>query len=463
MKKKLGGKDNDLGFEDRMKMTTHLNDICCLCCDEASGIVATGSSEKFIKVWDLRNRQQVKIFEESESGINDLVFMQKGKVLVSAAGKGKPENNLSFWEIETGLVLKRRCFEFKIASISLIEKEAVIVLCSLDKTLKLISTENLETLHTIYSNSWIKQVTITFSNIFGFSESTVKAWNILNLDSTFVVPINLTSCSLFSSYVDTIVWSFNSEILYFDPDTNDSGQIVFHEYRIVLLKALGSKFVSGSSDCLIVFWDFLSKSCYWKMKMNAVNLNAGILFDKNAIVCADIYRSLRIVDENGSLEFSGHKFEITCCNMGINKELIVTGSRDCSVRVWDFSSKIQLFVLNAHFLTVSCVCFSASNKYVVSGSFDCSLINWKLEDQSVKHIYTHLFGKIEKLIPIKNSEKLIALDENGNISQLCLETCTYQFLQSHSNTPIKSIVLSKSEKFCICSIDNLLLKLIKIV
>jgi len=55
---------------------------------------------------------------------------------------------------------------------------------------------------------------------------------------------------------------------------------------------------------------------------------------------------IRTVDGNGSLGFSDN-FKLLA-GVGINREFIVTGTRDFSVRTWELSSAIQLSVLLAH-------------------------------------------------------------------------------------------------------------------
>ncbi|KAL7675107.1 hypothetical protein ACOME3_001377 [Neoechinorhynchus agilis] len=81
--------------------------------------------------------------------------------------------------------------------------------------------------------------------------------------------------------------------------------------------------------------------------------------------------------------FEGHKRSIECLAFSsVQKCIIASGSRDCSVIVWDLVAEKGLFQLNGHLDAVECLQFStftSKQEYIVSGSKDRTLRIWDIE------------------------------------------------------------------------------------
>ena len=66
----------------------------------------------------------------------------------------------------------------------------------------------------------------------------------------------------------------------------------------------------------------------------------------------------------------GHTGFVT--SVAINHEctLIVSGSEDCTIKVWNFRLKREVFNLNGHSGPVKSVTISSNSQIIVSGSAD---------------------------------------------------------------------------------------------
>lgn len=443
-------------------MVTHLSGFSCICVHDKTGIVATGSSEIFIRIWNARSRQQVRVFEEIMPIISNLLITQQGNRLFSTSGNGKPLSWLTARELNTGTVLKCKFFYGKILKISFIKAESELVVGVSDSEISILDTDNFETRNSLNACFSMKLLISSPSYIVAGGEKGFKTWSISNPAYSSRIPAKVADSTLASVVEDTVIWTYDTEILYLDLNTKQEGQLNFHEYRIVAITACGRKVASASSDCLVVLWDFALKSCVFKVKTGAVATNLAVLGESNEVVCTDVYRSLCVVSESGSFEFAGHKLEITCWGVSRDGSIIATGARDCSVRIWDLASITELSVIKAHILTVTCVCFSFLDRFLVSGSIDCNIISWDLKNKCINHVFTHHAIKILRIIGFKTTQKILVLDKDGSVSLIDLNTKDFVFLQNVVNATKFSLTLTNNEKLCIISVNNLQTKVLKL-
>ena len=66
----------------------------------------------------------------------------------------------------------------------------------------------------------------------------------------------------------------------------------------------------------------------------------------------------------------GHTDQVTCVAVAItNKSIVVSGSRDANVIVWDMETGDDLHLLQGHLGYVTCVRLAGDGSIAVSGTF----------------------------------------------------------------------------------------------
>ena len=83
-----------------------------------------------------------------------------------------------------------------------------------------------------------------------------------------------------------------------------------------------------------------------------------------------------------------------CIKISYNRNFIVTGSEDCSVRIWDLVSRAKSACLVKHRSTVLCVDISKNSKFAASGSYDKSVILWDTDKKECKAVYKGHSGAV---------------------------------------------------------------------
>ena len=72
----------------------------------------------------------------------------------------------------------------------------------------------------------------------------------------------------------------------------------------------------------------------------------------------------------------GHRNSVWSVAFSADSKLVVSGSDDSSIKIWDAATGREVQTLEGHRGSVSSVAFSADSKLVVSGSGDCSIKIW---------------------------------------------------------------------------------------
>jgi pleiotropic regulator 1 len=70
--------------------------------------------------------------------------------------------------------------------------------------------------------------------------------------------------------------------------------------------------------------------------------------------------------------FHGHLSAVYCIAQHPKLDVIGTGGRDCTARIWDVRSKTQIFALGGHENTVTSILMQANDPQVITGSADKS-------------------------------------------------------------------------------------------
>ncbi|KAH0640950.1 hypothetical protein KY285_037536 [Solanum tuberosum] len=134
--------------------------------------------------------------------------------------------------------------------------------------------------------------------------------------------------------------------------------------------------------------------------------------DEQFLAAATNVEQVRVYDlksKSCSYVLSGHTDTILCldtCVSNSGRTLIVTGSKDNNVRLWDYENKACVGVGIGHMGAVGAVAFSKKEwNFFVSGSSDCTLKVWNMDAVS---------GNNEEIITLKAKAVVAAHDKDIN-------------------------------------------------
>lgn len=139
----------------------------------------------------------------------------------------------------------------------------------------------------------------------------------------------------------------------------------------------GRYIASGSGDKCIRLWDFSS------MKFSLFPLIGEIFSDDYVKIRKESSR------EDASI-MEGHADRVSSLSFSPDSRLVVSGSDDKTIRLWEVYSRMEIMRLKGHDGGINAVSFSPDGHYIASGSGDGSVKLWDvssgMEIATLKHL-----------------------------------------------------------------------------
>ncbi|KAI1715995.1 WD domain, g-beta repeat domain-containing protein [Ditylenchus destructor] len=148
------------------------------------------------------------------------------------------------------------------------------------------------------------------------------------------------------------------------------------EHVITCLKIHGNIIVTGSDDNSVRVWSAATAECLHVLSAH----NGGVW-------CLEI---------TGELIYTlvGHTSTVRC--MARKQDILVSGSRDCTVRVWNIRDGCCLRTLYGHIAAVRCVQFDGCR--IVSGGYDHRIIVWDVASGDQIHVLEGHTNRVYSLL-----------------------------------------------------------------
>jgi pleiotropic regulator 1 len=136
--------------------------------------------------------------------------------------------------------------------------------------------------------------------------------------------------------------------------------------------------------------------------------------------------------------YHGHLSGIYSLALHPTLDLLVTGGRDATARVWDMRTKQQVHALTGHLSTVSSIVCQGADPQVITGSADSTIKLWDIAAGRTMTTLTH-HKKGVRSLALHPSDFSFASGAADNIKQwICPQGQFLQNLQGH-NTLINAL------------------------
>ncbi|KAK4766097.1 hypothetical protein SAY87_007739 [Trapa incisa] len=146
----------------------------------------------------------------------------------------------------------------------------------------------------------------------------------------------------------------------------------------------GTLLASASLDKSLIIWSSASLSLLHRLIGHSEGINDLAWSESHYICSASDDYTLRIWSARPPFDclktLKGHTDVVFCVNFNPQSNLIVSGSFDETIRIWEVKTGRCLNVIRAHSMPVTSVHFNRDGSLIVSGSHDGSCKIWETKN-----------------------------------------------------------------------------------
>ncbi|KAK8950212.1 hypothetical protein KSP40_PGU005919 [Platanthera guangdongensis] len=369
-------------------------------------LLFSGSDDESVLVWNLESKKRVAVLKENDtSRVSSLAISEDKKSLLIAERGGV----VTIWDLQKyqrqqTITIKEKDNTFETVNTVLIIPDASFISaclsqCNSPNMEKKIATRPLHFL-TVGEDGLVRIWTFSFKS---------RAVCIYKQKSSDVTPVSDKSGVGFVSALvlpmsqGLLCVTADEQFLFYRPEKSSDGAFHLILYRRILgyiEQILDMKFLGDEEQYLGV----------------ATNSEQVQVYDLKSMSCSYV--------------LTGHAAVVLCldsCKSNSGRTLIVTGSRDHHVRLWDAERRCCIGIGKGHMGDVGAVVFSKKVKnFFVSGSSDRTIKVWSFND---------VFEDVNHEITLKSKAVVGAHDKDIN----CLAV-----------SPVDNLVCSGSEDRTAC-------------
>jgi WD40 repeat protein len=376
----------------------HLDIVTCIAIHPNDYLIASGSSDRTIKIWDTKGNLKQTLGGHT-NWITCLSFSRTGQYLASASRDG----TIRLWKMDryTQLYIDQpmqilKDHQAPVLAVKFSPTDSIFASCGEDTKIRLWRDDG--TPFNTFAGGHHKWVTcLCFSPdgeriITGSADRSLIIWNIngtpiktFKAHDSFIEDIDISSSGRIIASAsrgrDVKLWNMEGNLIAFlEGHTDKVLGVRFHPN--------GKSLASVSSDRTVKIWDIkgnLLKTLYGhKGGVHSITFNAN----GSTMITGSQDTTIKFWRTNGnSLPcLVGHTDEVNCLAFTTDDRFIASASSDCTIKIWLANTKL-ITSLEGHKESVNSVCFSPDNQFLLSVSSDRAIKIWNAKGSLLKSIY----------------------------------------------------------------------------
>ncbi|MGI2906587.1 AAA-like domain-containing protein [Tolypothrix sp. VBCCA 56010] len=332
-------------IQEKNSLEEHSSSVTSVAFSPDGKILASGSSDKTIKLWDTATGKVIRTLTGHTDSVRSVAFSPDGKILAS----GSSDKTIKLWNINTGKEIRTLTGHSElVSSVAFSPDGKILASGSYDKTIKLWNINTGKLIRTLTGHFELVS-SVAFSPdgktlASGSSDKTIKLWN-----TTTGKQIRTLTVS-----------SFRVRSVAFSPD--------------------GKTLASGSSDGDIKLWDTSTGKVIRTIKANS-SFVLSVAFSPEGKILASRSndKTIKLWDINtGKLirTLAGHSELVSSVAFSPDGKTLASASGDSTIKLWDTTTTGKVRTLKGHSSTVNGVAFTPDGKTLASASDDTNIKLW---------------------------------------------------------------------------------------
>ncbi|KAJ5147969.1 hypothetical protein N7526_001321 [Penicillium atrosanguineum] len=381
----------------------HTNSVHSVAFSADSQVVASGSADQSVKLWDAMTGKGLQTLEGHTESVKSVAFSPDSQTVAS----GSTDRTIKLWDAKTGKELQT------------LEGHTDSLWDTKGKELRTLQGHT----DSVHSVAFSPNGQIFAS---GSGDRTIKLWD--------------TNGKELQTLKSHALWVFS---VAFSPDS----QIV----------------ASGSGERTINLWDTKTGKVIQTLKGHA-HLVSSVAFspDSQTLASGSADRTIKLWDtKTGKLlqTLEGHIYSVESIAFSPDNQIVASASVDQTVKLWDINTGKGLQTLDCHILSVLSMAISPNGKTVVSYSGEDSIKLWDTETGKVVQTLECDTFWADPLTFSPDSQILASGSEDRTIK--LWDTKTGKLLQTlvgHADAVI-SLAFSEDSRIVVSGSDKEIIKL----
>ncbi|WP_271254393.1 NB-ARC domain-containing protein [Pseudanabaena sp. Chao 1811] len=363
-------------------------------------LLASGSSDCTIRIWDLERRECLHVLRGHESWVIPATFSPDGSLVLSSSF----DRTIRLWHSQDGECLTTLNGHEGWIWIAIFSPDGKLVAsCSEDRTIKIWDYANEKCIRTIAEHQhriWSISISPDSQTVASASEDqTVKLWDINSgkCVRTILGYANPIFAAMFSPDGTTIATGhIDGYVRIWNTQTSKCLHKLFHEQRGVTTTTFHPKqalLASGGQDGTIRIWQLDTLQCIHLLKGHSDRVNALVYSNDAQIIASSSFdHTIKIWNaETGGLvhTFQDHTDRIGAIAFHPQQSLLISASEDKTAKIWDIKLGKCIQTLTGHTNRLTSVAIHPHSCNIATGGLDNLIIIWDEPGKQIHQLSGH--------------------------------------------------------------------------